>query len=285
MTDLRATQFEAHRERLQGVAYRMLGSLAEAEDALQESWLRLRRAGEVENLGGWLTTVVARVCLDMLRARKTRSSGEQRSPALSEEVNAVHQTAPDAEQEAVLAESIGLALLVVLDSLKPAERVAFVLHDLFALPFDEIAKVLGRTLDATRQLASRARRRVQGAPAGSDKDLARQRDTVNAFLTALRAGDVEAIVSVLDPDVVVHGAGRDEIRGARRWASGAVRFSRMARFIQPAIVDGAVGLILAPHGRLQSALRFAFSAGKISQVEVINEPARISQLEVSVLTA
>ena len=288
-------QFETHRGHLRAVAYRMLGSLSEAEDAVQEAWLRLHRAetAEVENLRGWLTTVVARVSLDMLRQRKAR-----REDAL--DVQAAEPAVPagpgaNPEQEAVLADAVGLALLVVLDTLSPAERLAFVLHDMFAVPFDEIAGITGRSSAAVRQLASRARRRVRGGAAANTAELGEHRAVAQAFLAALRAGDMAGLVAVLDPDVVVRldafsgapgsatGAPR-EIRGAQTWAQGAVAFSRMARFVQPALVDGSVGLVFAPRGKLSRALRFEVAEGRISRVEVIGDPARLKALHLGVLS-
>lgn len=282
-----AEQFEANRAHLRAVAYRMLGSLAEADDAVQEAWLRLNRsaASGVENLGGWLTTVVARVCLDMLRSRKSRR--EEPLDAQGPEPVADREDGADPEREALLADSVGLALLVVLDTLSPAERLAFVLHDMFAVPFDEIASIVGRSPTAARQLASRARRRVQGAPASS-ADLSRQREVVDAFLAALRGGDFAGLLAVLDPDVVVRvdqgpqGVPR-EVRGAETWARGALAFSQFARFAQPALVDGTVGLVMAPRGRLFRALRFTIMAGKIAQVDVIADPERLRQLDLAVL--
>src|SRR5581483_8805482 len=261
------SEFERQRPRLRGVAYRMLGSLSDAEDAVQEAWLRLNRtdAGEVENLGGWLTTVVARVCLDMLRSRKSKRE-EALESAVSGQPSAASKTrVADPEQEAMLADSVGLALLVVLDTLAPAERLAFVLHDLFGVSFDEIASIVQRSPDAARQLASRARRRVRGQTTMPDADLASQRDVVARFLAALRAGDIEGLVAVLDPDVVVRAdaasatAGRAvEVRGARKWAHGAVHFAatfaHLTNATQPALVDGRVGLVLAPGGRLERVL-------------------------------
>src|SRR5215204_3852205 len=254
--DWLAERFEQHRTRLRAVAYRMLGSVSEADDAVQEAWLRLNRsdAGGIQNLQGWLTAVVARVCLDMLRSRKSRREEALDAREVEPIINS--EGAADPEQEALLADSVGLALLVVLNTLRPAERVAFVLHDVFALPFDEIAPIVGRTPAAARQLASRARRRVQGGETIPDSDLKSQRVVVDAFLAALRAGDFEGLLSVLDSEVVVRvdaaagasGAPR-EIRGARSWARGAVAFSRLARFAQPALVNGAVGLVLASGGR------------------------------------
>lgn len=284
--ELLAEEFEANRSHLRGVAYRMLGSLTEADDAVQESWFRLSRTdtSEIDNLKAWLTTVIARVCLDLLRSRKSR-----REESLDAEVVEVVTSDENPEHEAVLADSVGLALLVVLDTLTPAERLAFVLHDMFAVSFEEIATIIGRSPMATRQLASRARRRVQGKASVPKPDLKQQRKVVDAFLTALRAGDFEGLVAVLDPDVVVHtdsGSGRPgwpkEIRGATNWAKGAITFSHMARFVQPALVNGSVGLILAPRGRLIRALDFRIENGKIVEVEVIGEADRLSQLELGV---
>ena len=288
--DWLAERFEQNRGHLRAVAYRMLGSLSEADDAIQETWLRLGRsdASTIDNLGGWLTTVVARVCLDMLRSRTSR-----REESLDTEVAELpaKSTAPlDPEQEAVLADSVGLALLVVLDRLSPAERLAFVPHDLFAVPFDEIARIVGRTEEATRQLASRARRRVQGGGRVPDAELHPQRDVVDKFLTALRAGDFEGLVAVLDPDVVVNidaaaaapGAAR-EIRGAETWARNAIAFSRGARFVRPVLVDGTVGAMLAPQGHLSRVLRLTIKEGKIRQVDIIGDPARLQELDLAVL--
>ncbi|HEU5131529.1 MAG TPA: sigma-70 family RNA polymerase sigma factor, partial [Pyrinomonadaceae bacterium] len=240
------------------------------------------------NLGGWLTTVVARVCLDMLRSRKARreetlESQEAEPPSLTIE-------APNPEQEALMADSVGLALLVVLDTLSPAERVAFVLHDVFDLSFDEIALIVGRTETATRQLASRARRRVRTGESEPAPMLQSQRVVVDAFLTALRAGDFEGLLAVLDPDVVVRadaaavaGGGRAEIHGARNWARGAVAFSRLARFVELAIIDGKVGLVMAPGGRLSRVLTFTITNDKIVEAQVIGDPVRLQQLQISTL--
>jgi len=280
--------FETQRGHLRGVAYRMLGSLTEADDAVQEAWLRLNRsdADEIQNLGGWLTTVVARVCLDMLRSRKARreetlESQEAAPPPLTIE-------APNPEQEALMADSVGLALLVVLDTLSPAERVAFVLHDVFDLSFEEIAPIVGRTEAATRQLASRARRRVRTGETEPAPLLQSQRVVVDAFLTALRAGDFEGLLAVLDPDVVVRadaaavaGGGRAEIHGARNWARGAVAFSRLARFVELAIIDGKVGLVMAPGGRLSRVLTFTVTNDKIVEAQIIADPVRLQQLQIS----
>jgi RNA polymerase sigma-70 factor (ECF subfamily) len=283
-----AEQFETNRSHLRSVAYRMLGSVNEADDAVQETWLRLSRSDtrEVENLAGWLTTVIARVCLDLLRSRKSR-----REESLDSEVNQLTSDGqPDPEEEALLADSVGLALLVVLDTLTPAERLAFVLHDTFAVSFDEIGRIVGRTPAAARQLASRARRRVQGVTSVPSEDLRRQRDVVDAFLTALRAGDFEGLLAVLDPDVVVHldpGAGRPgtptEIRGARNWAQGAIAFSRSARFVEAVLVNGSVGLVLAPHGRLLRALSFKIDGEKIVEVDIIARPDRLNQLDLGIV--
>lgn len=288
--DWLAERFEQNRGHLRAVAYRMLGSLAEADDAIQETWLRLGRsdASEIENLGGWLTTVVARVCLDMLRSRTSRR--EDSFDTQVAEPPAQSAVPLDPEQEAVLADSVGLALLVVLDRLAPAERLAFVLHDLFAVPFDEIATIVGRSEAATRQLASRARRRVQGAGKVPGADLHQQRDVVERFLSALRAGDVEGLVAVLDPDLLVRvdkaaaapGAAR-EIRGAETWARSAIAFSRGARFVRPVLVDGTVGAVLAPQGHLARVLRFTITNGRIAQVDIIADPARLRDLDLAVL--
>jgi len=284
-----AEQFESNRTHLRGVAYRMLGSLSEADDAVQEAWLRLSRsdAGGVENLGGWLTTVVARVCLDMLRTRKSRR--EEPLDANVPEPAAGRADGADPEHEALLADSVGLALLVVLDTLTPAERLAFVLHDMFAVPFEEIASIVGRSPSAARQLASRARRRVQGASSAPDADLTTQRDVVDAFLAALRGGDFDALLAVLDPDVVVRadqgpGAAPREIHGARVWAKGALAFAQAVRFAQPALVNGAVGVVMAPRGRLFRVLRFTIAHGKIVEVDVVADPERLRDLDLAVLS-
>ncbi len=285
-----AGEFEQNRGHLRAVAYRMLGSLTEADDAVQEAWLRLSRAdaADINNLGGWLTTVTARVCLDMLRARQSRR--EESAEARPAERSATDQRALNPEQEALLADSVGLALLVVLDRLSPPERVAFVLHDTFGLSFGEIAAIVGRTPTATRQLASRARRRVQGVSKVADADLRQQREVVDSFLAALRAGDFEGLVAVLDPDVVVHideaaarpGAAR-EIHGAREWARGAVSFTAMAKLVRPALLDGSVGLVWAPKGRLMRAVRVRIQDGKIAEVDIIADRARLRKLHLAVL--
>jgi len=281
--DYLAERFEAHRTHLRAVAYRMLGSLSEVDDAVQEAWLRLSRADRagIDNLGGWLTTVVARVCLDMLRSRQSRRE-EPFTPDAPEPVaTGAHGSSP--EQEALLADSVGLGLLVVLDRLTPAERLAFVLHDMFAVPFEEIAPIVGRSAEAARQLASRARRRVRsgGAP---DPDLPQQREVVEAFIAALRAGDFEGLLAVLDPDLVVRAdtsGAPSEVRGAAVWAKGAVAYGHLARLTQPALVDGAIGVVVAPQGRLVRALRFTIADGRITEIEVIGNPARLGELDVS----
>lgn len=282
-----AEQFEANRGHLQAVAYRMLGSLSEAEDAVQESWLHLSRSDTsgVENLGGWLTTVVARICLDMLRSRKSRreDSLEETAP----EPVTSRESGIDPEQEALLADSVGLALLVVLDTLNPAERLAFVLHDIFAMPFEEIASIVERSPTATRQLASRARRRVQGTTMEKDADLTYQRGVVDAFLAASRAGNFDALLAVLDPEVVFRhdlaavpaGASR-EVRGAQAVAR---QFSGRAQGARSALVNGAVGVVVAQHGRLSLVLNLTITGGKITEINVVADPARLDQLDLAVL--
>jgi RNA polymerase sigma factor (sigma-70 family) len=285
--DWRAAQFEAERPHLRTVAYRMLGSLSEAEDAVQESWLHLSRSGTsgVENLGGWLTTVVARICLDMLRSRKSRRE-EPLEASVPEPITS-RESGIDPEQGARLTDSVGLALLVVLDTLNPAERLAFVLHDIFAVPFDEIARVVERSETAARQLASRARRRVRGGAGVQDADLTRSREVVDAFLTASRAGNFDALLAVLDPDVVFRhdrtavpvGASR-EVRGA---LAVARQFAGRAQGARPVLVNGSVGVVVAPYGRLLLVLGLAITHGKIAEINVISDPARLGQLRLSVL--
>lgn len=288
--DWMAERFEENRGRLQGVAYRMLGSLNEAEDAVQEAWLRLSRSnsGEIENLAAWLTTVVSRVCLDMLRSRKSR-----REESMEEQVfepAAVAASANDPEREAVMADAVGVALLVVLDRLTPAERLAFVLHDMFAASFEEIGGIMGRSAMATRQLASRARRRVQGAPATPEAELSGQRALIAKFLAAVRAGDVSALVAVLDPELVVRidetsvlPDGQREVRGAEVWARQAIAFSRGARFVQPVLVDGVPGVVLAPHGRLMRVLRFTFAEDRIVSIDIVGDPEDLGRMDLAVL--
>ncbi|WP_371502194.1 RNA polymerase sigma factor SigJ [Kitasatospora sp. NBC_00374] len=287
--DWLAERFEANRGHLRAVAYRMLGSLSEADDAVQEAWLRLSRSDSdgIENLAGWLTRVVSRVCLDVLRSRTARR----------EDLQGVHVPEPivsgvdgvDPEHEALLADSIGLALLVVLESLAPAERLAFVLHDMFAVPFEEIAPIVDRTPAATRQLASRARRRVQGAERVPD-DLGRQRAVVDAFLAASRGGDFDALVALLDPDVVLRAdrgalavGGSKVVRGARAVAGQAAAFSRYARFSRLALVNGAAGLVTAPDGKPLSVMGFTVVRGLIVEIDILADPERLARLDLTTL--
>ena len=285
--DWLAERFEEHRPHLRAVAYRLLGSPNEVDDALQGAWLRLSRADPsgVDNLGGWLTTLVARECLDLLRARSSRR--EQPLGVNLPDRLGRRAAGLDPEQETLLAEGVGLALLVVLDTLAPAERLAFVLHDMFAVPYHEIAAIVGRSPAAARQLASRARRRVQGAAAPPGADLARERAVVDAFFAAARDGDFTGLLAVLDPDVVVRAdraaapAGVPvEVRGAAAAAEQALLFGRRrAEFARPALVNGAPGAVIAPHGRLFAVLRFTVTRAKIAQIEVIADPARLGRLD------
>ena len=286
-----AARFEEHRAHLRAVAYRMLGSLTEADDAVQDAWLRLSRSGasEVENLGGWLTTIVARVCLNMLRARNLRREAflgvHLPDPVISPD------RAPQPEEEALLADSVGLALLVVLDTLAPAERLAFVLHDLFALPFEEIAPIVGRTPAAARQLASRARRRVKGAEIPvPDPDLARQRAVVDAFFLAARGGDFDALVALLHPDVVLRadfGARRPAasrvIHGAAAVARQALMGALPAARLHPALVNGAAGVVITVGGRPFAAMGFTVAEGKIVEIDAIADPERVRRIAAAVL--
>jgi RNA polymerase sigma factor (sigma-70 family) len=277
-------RFQQHRSHLRAVAYRMLGSVSEADDALQEAWLRIRNQdpGSVENMQAWLTTVVARVCLNMLRSRRARR-----------EEPSVHVLGPvvsfdedvDPQHEALLAESVGLALLVVLDALTPAERLAFVLHDVFGVPFADIATALDRSEAAAQQLASRARRRVQGSPE-PDPDLARQREVVDAFFAASRDGDFDALVAVLDPDVELRidgGVLREEaslvLRGAEAVAGHAATYSKLYPFVRPALVNGAAGAVVAPRGRLFSVMAFTVTNGKITQIDALVDPERLAEFD------
>jgi RNA polymerase sigma-70 factor, ECF subfamily len=283
-----AHQFEGHRARLKAVAYRMLGSLSEADDAVQEAWLRLNRAsaGDVVNLGGWLTTVVARVSLDMLRARKSRRE-DPLSVRLPDPIIGEDKTDP--AHEILLADSVGLALLVVLETLAPAERLAFVLHDMFGVSFDEIASIVGRSSTAARQLASRARRRVQGATKIPDADISAQRKIVDAFMAAARDGNFDALLDVLDPDVVVRadrGAalaeGGIELRGARVVAKEALRFSKMVQFARPMLVNGSAGIVSwLPGGEPFSIMGFTIRRGKIVEINIFTDPARLRRLNLS----
>jgi RNA polymerase sigma factor (sigma-70 family) len=280
-------RFEADRRHLWSVAYRMLGSPSEAEDAVQEAWLRLSRAGVdgVDNLGGWMTTVVARVCLDVLRSRRSRREEAFADHAL--EPVAAGQAAIDPEQEALLSDSVGLALLVVLEKLTPAERVAFVLHDTFGIPFEEIAPVVGRTAVATRQLASRARRRVRGATVGSEADLARQRDIVDAFRAASREGNLERLVALLDPDAVARADAAAVALGAApetRGADAVAAFFRgRARGAVRAVVGGAPGMAWAPGGRPRVAFVFALAGDRIGGIDLVADPAHLEELAVEIL--
>ena len=288
--DWLAERFEEQRSRLRAVAYRMLGSVSEADDAVQETWLRLSRTGasDVENLGGWLTTVVARVSLNMLRSRQSRR----------EEPLGVHVPEPivdrvdgtDPEHEALLADSVGLALLVVLETLTPAERLAFVLHDMFAVPFEQIAPIVERSPEAARQLASRARRRVQGEAVVPDADLDRQREVVSAFMAAARQGDFDALVAVLDPGVVVRadvgavpvGASR-EVRGAEAVARSALSYADAGQLVQPALINGVAGAVTIRRGRPTSVGAFTVRGGKIVAIDILADPARLRGLDLTVL--
>lgn len=285
--DALAERFETQRGRLRAVAYRMLGSLSEAEDAVQESWLRLARsdAEAIDNLDGWLTTVVARVCLDQLRSRKSRREDSLDvhvpDPVVSPESGA------DPEQQALIADSVGLAMLVVLELLTPAERLAFVLHDMFGVPFDEIAVIVDRSPDAAKQLASRARRRVRGAPAAAEVEPARQREVVNAFLTAAREGDFEGLLAVLDPGVVLRadaGAGLGfatsrVLTGAHAVASGATTFARMAPLARHTLVNGLPGAVAVLDGRVLSVASFTVVDGRIVEIDILADPERLAALD------
>jgi RNA polymerase sigma factor (sigma-70 family) len=286
--DALAQRFEEQRPRLRGVAYRMLGSASDADDAVQEAWLRASRADvtAVDDLPAWLTTIVARICLNMLRSRRSR----REEPLDVHPQDAVVAAAADPEAEAVLADSVGLAVLVVLGTLAPAERVAFVLHDMFDLPFDEIAPVVGRSTVATRQLASRARRRVKGAERPPANDLARQRRLVDGYVRAIRAGDLAALVALLDPSVVLRAdlealppGVPAELRGAPAVARGAMASSNRARYAAVALLDGAVGVLMAPRGRLVLALAFTTSGDRIVGIDVIANRQRLKALELAVV--
>src|SRR5213593_4662358 len=282
-----AQEFEMNRSHLQSVAHRMLGSASEADDAVQEAWLRLSRsdASDIDNLRAWLTTVVARVCLDMLRSRKSRRE-EPLDTGLPEPI-ASSEAVINPEHEAVLADSVGLALLVVLETLTPAERVAFVLHDMFDLPFDEIAPIVGRSPTAARQLASRARRRVQGAAAVPDADFTRRREVVKAFLAASRSGNFGALLAVLDPDVVLRADPGAVPPGGSRVVHGATAVARLfsgrAQAAQPALINGAAGLVWAPGGRPRVVFAFTIARGKIVAIDLIADPEHLRQLDVVIL--
>jgi RNA polymerase sigma-70 factor (ECF subfamily) len=293
--DWLAERFQAHRGHLRAVAYRMLGSLTEADDAVQGAWLRLSRSrtdsGEVHNLGGWLTTLVARECLDMLRARTSRRE-EPLGVHLPEPLIS-RQDGVDPEQQALLAEGVGLALLVVLDTLRPAERLAFVLHDMFAVPFEEIGPIVGRSATAAKMLASRARRRVQGSAPLPDADLARQREVVDAFFAAARDGDFDALVALLDPDAVVRAdrgavpsAAPAEVRGAAAVARQVLAiggFARLARMAQPALVNGAAGVVMTTEGRPFAVMAFTVTRGRIAEIDILGDPERLRRIDVAVL--
>jgi RNA polymerase sigma factor (sigma-70 family) len=289
--DWLADRFEEHRPHLRAVAYRMLGSLAEADDAVQDAWLRLSRAGtgQVENLGGWLTTIVARICLNMLRARRTR--GEESLDAHLPDPVISPEGPLQPEEEALLADSVGLALLVVLDSLSPAERLAFVLHDMFELPFEEIAPMVGRSPAAARQLASRARRRVKGAELPApDPDLARQREVVDAFFRAARGGDFDALVNLLDPDVVLRSDFGAQRPAAPKVTRGAAAVARQALIgalptahLHPALVNGAAGVVITVRGRPFAVLGFTVTDGKIVEIDAIADPDRVRRIAAAVL--
>ncbi|MFC0540528.1 sigma-70 family RNA polymerase sigma factor [Kutzneria chonburiensis] len=277
MDEFLAERFEGHRDHLRAVAYRMLGSVADAEDAVQEAWLRLAGAGEVQNLGGWLTTVVSRVCLDMLRARKVR----REEPLETHVPDPIIKTDP--AEEAVLADSVGLAMLVVLEQLTPAERLAFVLHDMFGVPFDEIGRIVQRTTANATQLASRARRRVRGA-ASPDGDLPAQREVVDAFIAASREGDFEALVAVLDPDVVLRVDFGDKgvsklVRGAEKVASQALLFARGAAGARHVVINGAAGVVPMIGGKPRAVFCPTVRGDRIVEINILADPERLKALE------
>jgi RNA polymerase sigma-70 factor, ECF subfamily len=279
--DVLAGRFETHRTRLRAVAYRMLGSASEADDAVQETWLRLSRsdAGQIENLGGWLTTAVARVCLNMLQSRREQPAGMHLPEPAASDADGI-----DPETEALSADSVGPALLVILHTLAPAERLAFVLHDMFAVPFDDIAGIVGRSPAAARQLASRGRRRVQGSAPVLDADLTRQRALAGAFLAAARNGDFGALLEALDPDVVVRSNGAAiSISGASAVARRALTAARFAQVSLPAVINGAVGVINAAPGRPISLMAFTISGTKIVAIDVIDDPGRIAEADLEIL--
>ncbi len=276
-----ANRFDHERPRLRAVAYRILGSLSEADDAVQETWLRLQRTGadEIDNLEAWLTTVVARICLNMVRARSTR--GEQPLDGFVREPLVSPATGEDPEYEALLADAVGVALQVVLDMLAPAERVAFVLHDMFAVPFDEIASLLDRSPGATRQLASRARQRVQDTAPAPDVDIRAQRTIVEAFFAAARDGDLDALVAVLDPEVVIRNHHRKrvtELRGAERAARGALQFSRFAPFVRPALINGAAGVVAFDGEQPFALLAFTVQGGRTVAIDIFNDRELVPKL-------
>jgi RNA polymerase sigma-70 factor (ECF subfamily) len=282
--DLLAEQFEAHRSHLRAVAYRMLGSVSEAEDAVQEGWIRFSRTdtSDVNNLGGWLTTVVSRVCLDALRSRRARRE-ESTVERLADPIVSTDPTA-DPEREAMLADAVGLAMLVVLDTLPPAERLAFVLHDMFAVPFTDIAPIVGRSEDATKMMASRARKRVQGSGTVPDADLSRQREVVDAFLAAARRGDFEALLAVLDPDVVLRAdeaAGLRLVRGATAVASGAIMFSKLGPAEELVLVNGTPGVVASRDGEIFSVASFTVVNDRIVEIDIVGDPDRLRALGIT----
>lgn len=287
-----ADRFEEHRAHLRTVAYRMLGSVSEAEDAVQEAWIRLSRTdvSRVDNLRAWLTTVVARVCLDMLRARASRREDSLDTHVPDPVIRAIGRGHDGVEANAMLADSVGLALLVVLERLEPAERLAFVLHDVFGMAFEEIAPIVDRSVVATRQLASRARRRVQGQAPTSDADLRRQRRVVDAFLAAVQAGDFEALVAVLDPDIVLRADGGAVkgmsrlVRGAQAVVAQAATFSKIALSNQVVLVNGSIGVVSRlPDGRLFSVIGFTIADGKVVEMDILADPDRLSRLDLSAI--
>ncbi|TVL90347.1 sigma-70 family RNA polymerase sigma factor [Streptomyces sp. SAJ15] len=291
--DFLAERFEEHRSHLRAVAHRILGSLNEADDAVQETWIRLSRgdSGDIANLGGWLTTVVGRICLDMLRSRTSRREDSLPDHESTDPLPRSEEAPVDPEQEALLADSVGSALLLVLDTLTPAERLAFVLHDLFAVPFDDIALILDRTPASTRQLASRARRRVQGRPvdAAAETDHTHRRAVVDAFLTAARGGDFDALLAVLDPEVVVRAdqavpllGGADELRGRSSVLNAFLGRAQAARI---ALLDGSVDAAFVPDGQVRGALHFTIVDGRITAIDLLGDPARLGRLTVEVLDA
>jgi RNA polymerase sigma factor (sigma-70 family) len=278
--DLLAERFETHRARLRAIAYQTLGSASEADDAVQEAWLRLSRTGpgSIDNLGGWLTTVVARVCLNMLQSHREQPAGMHLPEPVVTSTDGI-----DPEQEALLADSIGPALLVILHTLAPAERLAFVLHDMFAVPFDDIAAIVGRSPAAARQLASRGRRRVQGVAPVSGTDLTRQRAIAGAFLTAARNGDFDALLEVLDPDIVVRSNGTEAVRGAAAVAARAFPFTRIAQVTLPALINGAAGVVTAADGRPITLVGFTITGAKIVAIDLIDDPRRIAEADLAIL--
>ncbi len=293
-TEQLAEQFEAHRSHVRAVAYRMLGSVSEAEDAVQEAWIRLSRAdvSGVDNLRGWLTTVVARLCLDMLRTRASRREDPLDDMHVPDPIIRAIGRGEDEgpEKEAMLADSVGLALLVVLEKLEPAERLAFVLHDVFGMTFEEIAPVVDRSVVATRQLASRARRRVQGQAPTSDADLRQQRRVVDAFLAAAQNSDFEALVAVLDPEIVLRADGGAVkgmtrfVRGAQAVAAQAATFSKLGLSNQVVLVNGNIGLVSRlPDGRVLSVIGFTITGGKVVEMDILADPDRLSRLDLSAI--